>query len=304
MPKISVNIPVFNDEKYIRQTLDSVLGQTFSDLEVVIVDDGSTDGTAAIIKGYRDPRLKYYYQRNQGIGAARNRALKESSGEYIAFLDHDDLWLPAKLEKQMALLEKDSSLGLVFCDTTFFNDRGDMYSIYADRKPPRGRVFDEILSWYFLSCETVVIRQAVLAQVGEFPPQMMMAEEYDLFLRIAYKYPIDYVDEPLAKYRIHEKNYSWGKELQAIEEEAEAVRNLRRRFPEVEQRHAAGLQKKMDELDLRRVLLFWKEGERGEARRLLRKSRVAGLKKLVLLTAITLLPYGLYSRYLKNPFSK
>lgn len=304
MPKVSVNIPVYNDEKHIRDTLDSALNQTYRDLEVIIVDDGSTDRTAEIIKGYHDPRVKYHYQANKGIGVARNKALELSVGKYIAFLDHDDLWLPQKLEKQMALFDKNPELGLVFCDTTFFNEQGDMYSIYAKRKPPKGNVFDAILSWYFLSCETVVIKKEVIDKICFFPPNMMMAEEYDLFLRIAYKYPIDYVDEPLAKYRIHEKNYSWGKELQAIEEEDEAIRHLLNMFPEIEKQHTVSLQKKMNELDLRRVLLFWKEGKRAEAKHLLFKSSISVKKKMLLFPALILLNYNFYSKYLRNPFVK
>lgn len=304
MPKVSVNIPAFNDEKYIRETLDSVLAQTFNDYEIIIVDDGSTDKSAKIIKRYNDTRIKYYYQNNRGIGAARNKALELSSGEYIAFLDHDDLWMPQKLEKQIALFDKNPALGLVFCDTTFFNAECDMYSLYANKKPPRGRVFPEILDWYFLSCETVVIKKSVIDHVGNFPDHMMMAEEYDLFLRIAYKYPIDYIDEPLSKYRIHEKNYSWGKELQAIEEENKAIQHLLDVFPEIEKQHAPSLQKKMDDLDLRRVLLLWKEGKRAEAKHLLFKSSISIKKKMILFLALILLNYDFYGRYLKNPFVK
>ena len=94
MPIVSVNIPVYNDEKYIGETLLSALNQTYRDLEIVVVDDGSTDRTAEIIKSFSDSRIKYYYQTNQGIGATRNKAIEHSSGKYIAFLDHDDLWMP------------------------------------------------------------------------------------------------------------------------------------------------------------------------------------------------------------------
>lgn len=304
MPKVSVNIPVYNDEKYIRETLNSALSQTYKELEVVIVDDGSTDRTAEIIRSYRDPRIKYHYQPNQGIGAARNKALELSSGKYIAFLDHDDLWLPKKLEKQIALFEKNPELGLVFCDTIFFNEKGDLYNIYKTRKPPRGNVFKHLLDWYFLSCETVVIKKDVLKNIGHFSPHMMMAEEYDLFLRIAYKYSIDYVDEPLAKYRIHEKNYSWGKELQAIEEESEALDRLVKQFPEIMNDFESQLAKKNDNLEIRKVLFFWKENNKDKAKKLLAKLGIRNFKRFLLFLGLSFFSFESYAKLSRNPFVK
>jgi glycosyltransferase involved in cell wall biosynthesis len=302
MPKVSVNIPVFNDERYIKETLKSVLDQTFIDYEVILIDDGSTDGTAEIIKGISDPRIKYFYQKNQGIGAARNAALLRSQGEYIAFLDHDDLWLPEKLEKQIALLEARPEVGLVFSDTVFFNDHGDLYCIYQERKPPRGRVFGELLVWYFLSLETVVIRRSVLDEVGWFNPAMMMAEEYDLFMRIAYKFDLDYVDEPLAKYRLHQNNYSWGREEQAIAEERLTVTGLLRKHPEIYDHYRAGIRKRFEDLGLRQVILLWKAGKRKAALGVLGSVPGLSRRKLLLGLAITFLGYKGFSRFIKNPF--
>lgn len=261
MPKVSVNIPTFNNEKYISETIESVLKQTYNDYELIIIDDGSTDKTAEIIKKYKDERIKYYFQKNKGIGAARNAAIEKSSGEYIAFLDHDDLWFPKKLEKQMFLFESKPELGLVFCGTIFFNDKEDLYNIYNKYKPPRGMIFKELFHRYFLSLETVVIKKKVLDDIGLFCSHMMMVEEYDLFLRISYKYPIDYIDEPLAKYRIHEKNYSWGKEFQGIKEEMEVIERLRASIHKFDIDFEKEIKEKKKKLLLRECFALWKNGK-------------------------------------------
>ena len=176
MPKVSVNIPVYNGKEYIRETLESVLKQTYSDFEIIIIDDGSTDETSQIIKEYNDPRIKYFFQENQGIGKARNAAIRKSGGEYIAFLDQDDLWLPDKLAEQITFIEKRSDLGLVFSDSIFFNEKKEEYRYYSKEKPYRGMVFRQLLNHYFISLETVVTRKKIAEEMGLFP-NYMMAEE-------------------------------------------------------------------------------------------------------------------------------
>lgn len=302
MPKVSVNIPAYNDEKYIAETVQSVINQTYQDWELIIIDDGSKDKTGEIVKSFTDPRIKYFYQENRGIGAARNSAIEKSSGEYIAFLDHDDLWLPSKLEKQIALFENNPDLGLVYCDTIFFNDKGDIYRLYERYKPFRGRVFRELLKHYFLSCETVIIRKSVLGDVGGFMPQMMMAEEYDLFMRIAYKYPIDYVPEPLAKYRIHEKNYSRGKHRQGLVEERETIERLMSLYPDMQEKYKSELDDKMKDLKTQEVILLWKEGKKEDAKKFLAKIGFFNKKIFLLMLAINFFSFDLYKKYSKNPF--
>jgi len=306
MPIVSVNIPVYNDEKYIGETLLSALNQTYRDLEIVVVDDGSTDRTAEIIKSFSDSRIKYYYQTNQGIGATRNKAIEHSSGKYIAFLDHDDLWMPNKLEKQLALFKANPKLGMVFCDTIFFNSEGDLYSIYAKRKPPRGMAFRELLRNYCLSCETVVVKRSVLDEVGYFPSDMMMVEEYDLFLRIASRYSLDYVNEPLAKYRIHEHNYSWGKENEAINEEKRVLERLNEFIPNFRQDYAREIFSKEINLQKRQGLLEWKNGHFHKARAIFTEIfRTTGSPRIVVYLLFSyLLNYEIFSRLVNWFFGK
>jgi glycosyltransferase involved in cell wall biosynthesis len=209
VPKVSVNICCYNSEKYIKETIQSVLDQTFNDFEVIIIDDGSRDKSAEIIKSFSDQRLKYYYQNNQGLSSSRNRAIELSGGEYIALLDHDDLWNPNKLEKQIALFEKNPELALVFSNCYIISADGTISGTYFDiNSPARGKVFDQLILRDFIPCLSAVIRKAVLIKTGLFRLDFKMAEEYDLFLRISKIAPIDYVDEPLASYRWHENNLS------------------------------------------------------------------------------------------------
>ncbi len=160
-PKVSINLCCYNSEKYLRETLDSIVNQTYNDWELIIINDGSSDSTESIIHEYikQEYPIIYHYQENKGLGFSRNEALKRSQGKYIAFIDHDDLWMPEKLEKQIPLFERDSKIGLVFCDTIFFNEKGKSKRDYSQKKYWTGWCFSELLTDYFLSMPTVVIRR-------------------------------------------------------------------------------------------------------------------------------------------------
>ena len=122
IPEISVIISAYNGEKFIYQTIMSALNQTVNDLEVIVIGDGSTDRTAEMVKSAKDSRVHYIWRENRGPASARNTAIKNSNAEFIALLDHDDLWMPHKLEKQLKLFEKNPDLGLVFSDAIYFKD--------------------------------------------------------------------------------------------------------------------------------------------------------------------------------------
>lgn len=311
MAKVSINIPVYNGQDYISETLESVLNQTYNDFEIIIVNDGSSDNSEGTIKGFKDPRIKYFYQHNQGIGLARNRAIRESSGEYIAFLDQDDLWLPAKLEEEIALFERDPDIGLVFCDTVFFNRNEELFRYYDKKKPPEGRVFGQLLKKYFLSLETVMIRRNVLDKTGLFP-DYMMAEEYNLFLRIAYWFAFAYVDKPLAKYRLHEKNYSWGRELDEIDEVRKTLAALCESIPDIKQTYRRHLEEKRDDLDFSEAIALWKNNHSHKAQKIIlrliqRKIKPKTILALLLIYLFDFKTYNKLSGFLaarkkKNPF--
>lgn len=302
-PTVSINLCCYNSEKYLRETLESIVNQSFNDWELVVVNDGSADTTESIIFEYRDKGypIVYKYQENQGLGAARNEAIRQSNGEYIAFVDHDDLWLPKKLEKQIELFNQNDKLGLVYCDTMFFNEKGDLFNIYAKDKPPRGMAFSQLLRKYVLSLETVLIRKKVLESTGVFEPKMTMAEEYDLFLRIAYKYPIDYVDEVLAKYRIHYNNYTWGKEMEGIREERETLTRLESFVPDFRLIYKEEIAFREKGLAIREGMAFWKENKRKEAKKMFDKvvSEYGGLISRLLSIFVIFMDYRLFRTILR-----
>jgi glycosyltransferase involved in cell wall biosynthesis len=208
MPKVSVIIPAYNCQSFIAETVESILAQTYPDYEIIVVDDGSTDNTRDVLQRYED-RVRYVYQENSGVGAARNRGLSLARGEYIAFLDHDDLWLPEKLETQMKILETRPEVGLVYSNCYHIDEAGTILGRYFDHiKPARGMVFHQLFMTNFIPLLTVLVRKAVLDQVGTFRIGWSISEDYDLLLRVARKFILDYVETPLAKYRLHSGNVS------------------------------------------------------------------------------------------------
>ncbi len=269
MPKVSVIIPAYNCEKFIHQTITSALNQTFKDIEVLIVDNGSTDGTAEIIKSIKDSRVHYFWQENRGVSSARNTAIKNSNAEFIALLDHDDLWMPDKLEKQLRLFEENPNLGLVFSDTIYFEDsRGDLYSSFSLIKPYRGNVFRQLLRENFILVATVLIRKDALLSLEEwFCENMGMVEDYDLFLRLAYRYEFDYIDEPLAKYRLHSRQSSNVRNYLTIPELKLVLERLKAFIPQFKSKYKQEMEYFKARTDYIETLILWQKGRLKEARK-------------------------------------
>ncbi len=219
MPKVSVVIPTYNYAQYIEEAVDSVLVQTHKDCEIIVVDDGSTDDTRVVVSQYA-PDVKYIYQKNQGLSAARNTGIRNSKGEYIAVLDSDDLWLSCKLEKQIRLFEANSRLGLVYSDGLVFGEElaWDDLSFGGNMNFYRGRIFDKLVLGNFIPCLSVVIKRSCFDKVGLFDISLDACADWDMWLRISSHYEVDYVDELLVKYRKHRG--SLGTRTEMVEENA------------------------------------------------------------------------------------
>ena len=220
-PLVSVVMPAYNAEPYLADALDSALAQTHRQLEIIVVDDGSTDGTPDVLARYADePRVRAVRQENAGPAAARNRGLAEAQGQYVAFLDADDLWAPHKLEEQLALFRRSGALGLVYSlrHGRILNDRGewiddaernrDYARFRAAGRYCRGRCFRHVVEDIFIALSSVMIPRRVLDHVGGFDPDLITAEDRHLYARIAHDYEVDYVDEPLVVMRRHGDNLS------------------------------------------------------------------------------------------------
>lgn len=208
MPKVSVVIPAYNAMTYLPDTLNSVLKQTFSDFEVLIIDDGSTDYIQTwVAQNVTEPRIRLIAQANQGLSAARNTGIANAQGEYVAFLDADDLWESTKLEKQVHHLDNNSAVGVVY------NWIG---VIDAEGKPTgrvwggniEGDVLTEILQRNIIDCPSVLVRRKCFEDVGVFDRTLRSVEDWDMWIRIASRYPFAVTKEPLVYYRQHASNMS------------------------------------------------------------------------------------------------
>lgn len=219
MAKVSTIIPTYNCEQYIRETIESALSQTYKDMEFIVVDDGSTDRTEEIIKSF-SPKLKYiHYNENQGPSAARNRGIKEAQGEYVAFLDHDDIWMPTKIEEQIKLFENNKDLALAYSNFCYVDHRNvEMGALFDTVKPQRGFVFEKLILDNFVPTTSVIAKKKILEEVGGFNERFMISHDFDLYLRIAERYQIDFIDSPLVKHRIYPDSASSKKRKIMLEE--------------------------------------------------------------------------------------
>jgi glycosyltransferase involved in cell wall biosynthesis len=205
---VSVIVPAFNAATYIRQTLDSVLAQTYRTIEVIVVDDGSEDTTADIVEEFvaKDPRVRLIQQSNAGVGAARNTAIREARGTYLAPLDADDLWSPEKLETQVACMQKSGpNTGLVYCSSTLIDEQGKMLH-FGETKTLEGRLRHAMVLKNLLGNASVpLFRASALEQVGLYltrdEQKGQGCEDWDLALRIAEIFDIRAVPEHLVGYR-------------------------------------------------------------------------------------------------------
>ena len=208
-PKVSVVIPTYNGMKYLPKTLASVLDQTFQDFEVLIVNDGSPDNVIEWASSICDSRVRLISQENQGIAIARNTGILNSKGEYIALLDHDDLWEATKLDKQLQVFESNPSLGLVSTWTIFFDDKDNSELSIDKTVYPTGDVSRiAILKQLIMSASCPMIHRKCFDAVGLFDPDLSGADDWDMWVRIAFKYPFGLVQEPLVRYRVHANNTS------------------------------------------------------------------------------------------------
>jgi hypothetical protein len=227
-PLVGVVVPVYNGEKFLRTALDSALGQTYDRLQVIAVDDGSTDSSPEILASYGS-RLTVVRQHNAGVAQARNAGIQACQGELIAFLDQDDWWLPEKVEKQVARFRADPALGLVHTGILQYSESDGAFvdSIYPTdgSRRLRGHCYEQLLLGNSIFNSSVMIRRSVLAASGMFNPTMVgnTVQDYDLWLRIAQHYPLDHVPEPLVALRLHGEQGTWdrramlGDELDVLE---------------------------------------------------------------------------------------
>jgi glycosyltransferase involved in cell wall biosynthesis len=207
-PLVSVIIATYNRARFVEQAVKSALNQTYEELEIIVIDDGSTDNTREVLKTYRN-KITYIHQKRSERSIARNKGFGYSRGDYIAFLDSDDLWLRKKIEKQVDLLNKKPDVGLVYVDVEFIDARGNPCDdgIVWD-EPERQSLYEDLMTHNIVTGTTssAMIRRECLDKVGLFDESMNTCEDLDLYRRIARDYKFYRIDEPLVKFRVHGEN--------------------------------------------------------------------------------------------------
>lgn len=214
-PLVSIIIPTYNKEEYIKKALESVLNQTYKEIEVIVIDDGSIDNTQEIVKSFNNTRIIYIWQENKGAAAARNTGIKKAQGKYIAFLDSDDLWLKEKLEKQVRFLEENPEMGLLGTGCYQINYKREIMG--KKIFPTKNKVLQGILIKYnpFIQ-SSVMVRKEVFDKIDSYDESFSQSEDYELWLRIAKYYKIANLPELLVMKRYYPESLSPSKDREQL----------------------------------------------------------------------------------------
>ena len=230
-PKVSIIIPTYNQAEYLKEAIESVLNQTYKNIEIIIVDDGSTDNTLEVVASF-DNKIVYIQQRNKGASSARNTGIKEASGEYVAFLDSDDMWIKNKLEKQIEFIKNDPEIGLLGTGCYEMINMGKM--IYKKIFPAKNEILQKDLIKYnpFIQ-SSVIVEKDVFNDIDLYDEKFKESEDYDLWLRIAQKYKVANLPEALVTKRYYEKGLSKNKDSKQLYFALKAKKNAikRKQYP-------------------------------------------------------------------------
>jgi glycosyltransferase involved in cell wall biosynthesis len=234
VPKVTVVMPVYNGERFLRESLDSVCAQTFQDFEVLCVDDGSTDNSAAVLEQYAE-RIRVVRQKNSGQSAARNAGVRLAKGQYIAFLDQDDLWYPAKLMHQVAVLDAGPDVVLVHCDFDRIDDGGRILQEKAGMSErttalasPMGQLIGEAL----IFPSAMMIRKTAYEQIGGFHYELQGFEDFDLIARLKERGRFMMLNEIGMAYRVHGQGFTRAGGLHIIRSREKFLRRMQELYRE------------------------------------------------------------------------
>lgn len=244
---VSVVIPSYNSAKFIAATLESVFSQTHRNLEILVVDDGSIDNTIDVLQAFRE-RILIIQKPNGGPASARNLGIRQAKGEYVAFLDADDLWVNNKIERQLAAISAEPKIGMVYSRRKFLQDEKVISEI--PKKPClSGMIFRELFNGNFITTSTVLARKACFDRLGVFDERkdFIAVEDYDMWLRIAKEYALACIDEELVYYRVHAGGISKKIDRSYLNEKA-VIETALKRWPNLEQETAVSINKRLAKL--------------------------------------------------------
>lgn len=208
-PVVSINLCCYNSEKYLRETLQSIADQTYKNWELVIVNDGSTDSTESIIFEFRDRGypIVYHFQQNRGLQFSRNKAIELSRGDYLAFIDHDDILMPDMLERQLAAFDEETILVYGNFITKEMTSGKEYMPFDPDREFHSGKVAEELCKKNFIWIETVLVRTEAVRRLGvAFDPKLLIADDFDFVLRLSLTGSFKYTRDVTFLYRMHPEN--------------------------------------------------------------------------------------------------
>jgi glycosyltransferase involved in cell wall biosynthesis len=209
MIRVSVVIPTYNPKEHLVETLESALNQTYDNFEILLVDDGSTDDITALLQPYiTSEKIRYLRRENGGTAAARNTGIANSSGDYIAFLDHDDIWLPEKIAIQVSALEQNISCGLTYCNLYILDEMTGRL-IDTCREGGSGKMFENFLYRnYITTASQIMVRRECFDRIGGFDESLEIVDDYEFYLRLSRHYAIHYDQRVFTHWRSHPNNAS------------------------------------------------------------------------------------------------
>ena len=256
-----------NGARYLHEAIDSIFSQTYTNWEIIFWDNASSDNSGNIAQSYG--RKVHYFRSDikDCLGAARNKAFAKCSGEYIAFLDVDDLWLPEKLERQLSLFDTNPKLGMVFCDAIRFNADGDQNRLFKLLPPKKGKVFGDLLMGNFTYTDAIVYKKEILEMLPfVFDDNFSMMTDYELALRVVYLYEVDYVEYPLVKWRMHQDSETNKKSFLIPQESQIFIDRLCGEHPSIKTKYKKQINYYIANFNIKKAFELWSNESTVEAR--------------------------------------
>lgn len=282
-PLISVVMNCYNGEKYLREAIESIFAQTYPQWELVFWDNRSTDGSAAIVQSYADNRIRYLLAPNHThLGSARRQAVNECRGEFISFLDTDDIYLPENLSRKLEFIQRRSA-AVVYGGVIYINEAGEERRRGLPQHHPSGMIFDRMLRQFEVNIPTLMIRRSVLLNAGlNFDGQIIGSEEYDLLMQLAVMHRFTVVPEFWAKLRFHRTSLTYQVIAKWATDRVRTLDKICARHPGIEKKFPAGFEEAYARAGYYRARWLVQAGRRDEALGVLRKLAPTGWKYRVL----------------------
>ncbi len=293
LPHVSIIMNCYNNASTLHEALKSVYAQTFTNFEIILYDNGSTDQSLAIANDFATlhNNLHIYQDFNRiSLGYARNKALSKARGNYIAFLDCDDIWLATKLEKQVRLMEHNKNIALVCTDAENFMDKPQgaksLGCVFESTKPHRGKIFTKLIKGQWITMSSAMLRRTILEncalkQGKFFDEKLNICEEAELFYRLAHDAEFDYIDEVLTKRRIHEHNTTFTHFAELASETEYLLKRQYELYADFNMQHEEIVRILTKRANFQRAIALWREGNAKNARALLQISKQANLKEIL-----------------------